>query len=110
MLRSSWGPRASGHGASLTLSFPVSSPVESRPSAEESQSGDFDDVGAGRARRGLDARGCGASRRRRGPPLRGPVEAIPVGGQRWGRREADDSRGDSTSFAVDPFIGFQVEV
>lgn len=40
------------------------------------------------------------------------MEAVAIRGQSRGRREADDRRGDSAAFAVDPaaVIGFQVEV
>lgn len=52
------------------------------------------------------------SRGRGRPPLRGPVEAIPIRGQSRGRREADDGCREPAAFAVDPaaVIGFQVEV
>lgn len=46
------------------------------------------------------------------PPLRGPVEAVAVGAQSRGRREADDRCGDAAAFAVYPaaVVGFQVQV
>lgn len=78
--------------------------------AEKSQSRNFDDVDASRAGGGLDARRCWVAQGR--PPLHGPVEAVPVGAQIWGCREADDRRGDPTTFTVDPaaVVQFQVQV
>lgn len=46
------------------------------------------------------------------PPVHGPVETVPVGAQIRGCREADDRRGDPTTFTVDPaaVVQFQVQV
>lgn len=98
----------------LLLLPPFFPPVaaESHLSATESQSRDFDDVGASWACCGLDARSCRVTRGRGRPPLRGPVEAIAIRAQSRGRRETDNRRGDAAAFAVDPaaVVGFQVEV
>lgn len=78
--------------------------------AERSQSWNFDDVDASRAGGGLDARRCWVAQGR--PPLHGPVETVPVGAQIRGGREADDRRGEPTTFTVDPaaVVQFQVQV
>ena len=82
------------------------------PLCPRSQSRDFDDVVSSWARcglDGLDARGRRVTRWR--PPVRGPVESVPVWAQSGRRREADDRRGDPAAFAVDPasVAGFLVE-
>lgn len=91
-------------------SFRSSRWAEFHPSPLESQSRDFDNVGASWACGGLDARGRRVTRGWRRPPLGGPVEAITVGSQCWGCWEADDSCCNLATFAVDPVIGFEVEV
>lgn len=81
-------------------------------SVRESQSWDFDDIGACWACCGLDARSWRKTWGWGWPPLWWPVEAIPIRGQSRWCRKADDCRGDPAALAVDPavVIGFQVEV
>ena len=110
-------PCETGHDASFAVVEPASSSSSSSSSllsscCPRSQSRDFDDVVSSWARRGLDgldARGRRVTRWR--PPVRGPVESVPVWAQSGRRREADDRRGDPAAFAVDPasVAGFLVE-
>lgn len=117
---SSCWPVETGHCASIIVVTPAfhrplllffsSCWAKFHSSALESQSRDFHDVGASWARSGLDALGWRVTRGWRRPPLWGPVETVSIGSQSRGCREADDSRCDSATFAVDPVIGLKVEV
>lgn len=83
--------KASLHLSSCSVSL-------SSGSVTQSQSGHFEDIGAGC---GVNTGGLWAGGGRGGSALGGSVKTVPVRGGRVGRGDADDRRGDLTALAVE---------